>query len=197
MNRPPRDPKVPITNPPPWRGGILYGGRAFLARPRAARGRPGHAVSGRQAQRLDDDVLRRRRTRTIFSGLVMRREPTSGLTTPVLSAVKVLVIPVALIVLSTELAFMQKGLLARYLSGPSGSHASVLRWCCRWSSRSTVGAGAAGQAGRSRSTPRTPSPRRGPWRAPGASGRGRPATRLPSPLLGDKSPATAPVGHTC
>ena len=33
---------------------------------------------------------------TVFSGLVMRREPTSGLSSPVLPALKILVIPVAL-----------------------------------------------------------------------------------------------------
>ena len=54
---------------------------------------------------------------TVFSGLVMRREPSSGLTPPVLSAVKVLVIPAALVVLATELDFLQRGLLTQSLTG--------------------------------------------------------------------------------
>jgi Ca2+-transporting ATPase len=54
---------------------------------------------------------------TIFSGLVMRREPSSGLTPPILGAVKILVIPTALLVLATELQFMQKGLLTQSLTG--------------------------------------------------------------------------------
>jgi Ca2+-transporting ATPase len=54
---------------------------------------------------------------TVFSGLVMRREPSSGLTAPVLGAIKILVIPVALIVLATELGFMQRGLLTQSLDG--------------------------------------------------------------------------------
>ena len=54
---------------------------------------------------------------TIFSGLVMRREPSSGLTPPILGAVKILVIPTALLVLATELQFMQEGLLTQALTG--------------------------------------------------------------------------------
>jgi P-type Ca2+ transporter type 2C len=54
---------------------------------------------------------------TIFSGLVMRRDPTSGLEPPILSAVKWLSIAVVLLVLSTELAFLQHALLAQSLTG--------------------------------------------------------------------------------
>jgi Ca2+-transporting ATPase len=54
---------------------------------------------------------------TVFSGLVMRREPSSGLTPPVLNAIKWLVIPLALIVLSTELSFLQRGLQTQPLTG--------------------------------------------------------------------------------
>jgi len=57
---------------------------------------------------------------TIFSGLVMRRDPTTGLVAPILSAVKWLAIPLALLVLSTELGFLQRGLLTQELS--------VLQW---------------------------------------------------------------------
>ena len=54
---------------------------------------------------------------TILSGLVIRREPSSGLTPPILSAIKILVIPTALLVLATELEFMRKGLLTQPLTG--------------------------------------------------------------------------------
>jgi Ca2+-transporting ATPase len=53
----------------------------------------------------------------VFSGLVMRRDPSSGLLPPILGAIKVLVIPVGLLVLSTELGFMQRGLLTQSLDG--------------------------------------------------------------------------------
>jgi Ca2+-transporting ATPase len=59
---------------------------------------------------------------TVFSGLVMRRDPSSGLVPPILSALKVLVIPAALVVLATELAFLQRGLLTQSLDG--------LQWLC-------------------------------------------------------------------
>jgi Ca2+-transporting ATPase len=54
---------------------------------------------------------------TIFSGVVMRRDPTSGLTPPILTAVKWSVLPAGLLVLSTELDFLQNGLLAQSLTG--------------------------------------------------------------------------------
>jgi Ca2+-transporting ATPase len=47
----------------------------------------------------------------------MRREPSSGLTPPILNAVKILVIPTLLLILATELQFMQKGLLTQPLTG--------------------------------------------------------------------------------
>ena len=54
---------------------------------------------------------------TVFSGLVMRRDPSSGLIPPILDAMKILVIPAALLILSTELAFMQRGLQTESLDG--------------------------------------------------------------------------------
>jgi hypothetical protein len=48
--------------------------------------------------------------RTVFSGLVMRWDPSSGLVPPVLGAIKILVIPAALVVVATELDFMDHGL---------------------------------------------------------------------------------------
>jgi Ca2+-transporting ATPase len=54
---------------------------------------------------------------TVFSGLVMRREPSSGLIPPVLDAIKILIWPLALVVLATELSFMQRGLLTQGLTG--------------------------------------------------------------------------------
>ena len=54
---------------------------------------------------------------TVFSGLVMRRDPTSGLVPPILCAIKWLAIPAALVVLATELSFLQDGLLTQSLTG--------------------------------------------------------------------------------
>ena len=55
---------------------------------------------------------------TVFSGLVMRRDPTSGLVPPILVAVKWLAIPAGLMILATQLPFLQRGLMTQQLTGP-------------------------------------------------------------------------------
>jgi Ca2+-transporting ATPase len=116
MNRPPRDPKVPITNRPAIIRWVLYGGVLFLAAfvP---------LVWGPDTLYIDQPSASMTMCfvvlglGTVFSGLVMRRDPSSGLTPPILNAVKILVIPAALVVLATELRFLQKGLLTQSLTG--------------------------------------------------------------------------------
>ncbi len=118
MHRPPRDPKVPITNRAAVMRWVLYGGVLFLA---------GLVPLVAGPDELFTDAPSASMTMcfvviglgTIFSGLVMRREPSSGLTPPILSAVKILVIPTALLVLATELEFMQKGLLTQAADRPA------------------------------------------------------------------------------
>ena len=48
----------------------------------------------------------------------MRRDPSSGLLPPVLKAMAILSIPVALTVLATQLDGLQQGLLTQPLTGP-------------------------------------------------------------------------------
>jgi len=116
MNRPPRDPKVPITNRAAVTRWVLYGGVLFLVAfvP---------LVFGPDTLYIDKPSASMTMCfvvvglGTVFSGLVMRRDPSSGLTPPVLNAVKILVVPAALLVLSTELSFMQRGLLTQSLDG--------------------------------------------------------------------------------
>ena len=116
MNRPPRDPTVPITNRPAVIRWVLYGGVLFFAGLVPL-------VWGPDTTYVDQPSASMTMCfvviglGTIFSGLVMRREPSSGLTPPVLNAVKWLLIPAALVVLATELRFMQKGLLTQSLTG--------------------------------------------------------------------------------
>ena len=117
MKRPPRDPKVPITNRAAITRWVLYGAVLFLAALVPL-------VFGPDT--LSTDVPSASMTMsfvvlgigTIFGGLVMRRDPTSGLVPPILSAVKWIAIPVALLVLATELGFLQRGLLTQPLTGP-------------------------------------------------------------------------------
>ena len=54
---------------------------------------------------------------TVFNALTNRRDPTSGLTPPILQALAISLIPVAMIVLATELPGLQTGLLTVSLTG--------------------------------------------------------------------------------
>jgi P-type Ca2+ transporter type 2C len=116
MRRPPRDPKVPVTNLPAVTRWVGYGAVLFVAAliPLIA-GPDDPSVDSASASMTMCYVVVG--LGTIFSGLVMRRDPTSGLTQPILSAVKWLTIPAGLLVLSTELDFLQHGLLTQSLSG--------------------------------------------------------------------------------
>jgi P-type Ca2+ transporter type 2C len=117
MKRPPRDPKVPITNRAAMARWMLYGATLFLTALVPL-------VFGPDTLSTDEPSASMTMCfvvlgiGTIFSGLVMRRDPTSGLVPPILSAVKWLAIPVALVVLATELRFLQHGLLTQALTGP-------------------------------------------------------------------------------
>jgi Ca2+-transporting ATPase len=116
MNRPPRDPNVPITNRAAVTRWVLYGSVLFLAGLVPL-------VFGPDTLYIDKPSASMTMCfvviglGTVLSGLVMRRDPSSGLVPPVLRALEVLVIPAALLVLSTELSFMQRGLLTQSLDG--------------------------------------------------------------------------------
>ena len=116
MNRPPRDPKVPITNASAvWRW-IGYGAVRFLA---------GFAclVWGPDLPSIDKPSASMTMAfavmafSAILGGLVLRRDPASGLAAPVLKALAILAIPAVIVVLSTELPFMQQRLMTEPLSG--------------------------------------------------------------------------------
>jgi Ca2+-transporting ATPase len=116
MNRPPRDPNVPITNRAAVTRWVLYGGVLFLAAfvPLAWGPDTLYIDQPSASMTMCFVVIG---IGTVFSGLVMRRDPSSGLTPPVLGAIKILVIPAALVVLATELSFMQRALLTQSLDG--------------------------------------------------------------------------------
>jgi Ca2+-transporting ATPase len=54
---------------------------------------------------------------TVFNALTNRRDPTSGLTAPILQALAISLVPVAMIVLATQLPGLQAGLLSTSLTG--------------------------------------------------------------------------------
>ena len=94
MNRPPRDPKVPITNRPAVVRWIVYGAVLFAVGAHPAGARPGRAAH-RRGERVDDDVLRRHRSRHDLQRRRDAARPHSGLDPPILTAVKWSAIPPA------------------------------------------------------------------------------------------------------
>jgi len=116
MHRPPRDPKVPITH----RGAVtqwaVYAVTLFVAALVPL-------VAGPDDPSTDVPTASLTMTfvvmglGTVFNALTNRRDPASGLSSPVLEALLISLAPVSLIVLATELPGLQKGLLTTSLTG--------------------------------------------------------------------------------
>jgi len=117
MNRPPRDPGIPITNRTAIGFWILYGAVLFLAALVPL-------IAGPDAPSADRPSASMTMTfavmglGTVFNALTNRRDPTSGLTPPILQALAISLVPVALIVLATQLPGLQAALLTTSLTGP-------------------------------------------------------------------------------
>ena len=117
MHRPPRDPKVPITNRTAVIFWVIYG--AVLA---AAAFVP--LVAGPDEPGTTHPTASLTMTfavmglGTVFNALTNRRDPASGLTPPILTAVAVSIFPIAMIFLATQLPSLQHGLLTTSLTGP-------------------------------------------------------------------------------
>ncbi len=116
MSRPPRDPDVGLSNPMAIRQWVIYGGTLFLVTFIALRLGPGELM-GDQASVPMTMAFVVMAFGTILSGLVLRREPESGLAAPILDALKILSIPVLITVAAVELAFMQRLLSTMSLTG--------------------------------------------------------------------------------
>ncbi|SNS97419.1 Ca2+-transporting ATPase [Rhodococcoides kyotonense] len=63
---------------------------------------------------------------SIFAGLVMRRDPESGLTSPILTALKILSIPLVVTVFAVEAGFLQDLLMTTSLTG--GQWLACIGW---------------------------------------------------------------------
>ncbi len=116
MNKPPRDPKQTISNPVAVRQWALYGGTLFLVSLAALTLGPGE-LSPTVASTPMTMAFVVMALGTVLSGLVLRRDPESGLGAPVLGALQVLVVPVLLTIVSVEWTFMQNFLMTRSLTG--------------------------------------------------------------------------------
>jgi P-type Ca2+ transporter type 2C len=116
MSRPPRDPKLTITNRAAITLWILYGVVLFLAALTPL-------VAGPDEPSTDQPSASMTMTfvvmglGTVFNALTNRRDPTSGLTPPILKAPVIALFPVVMIFLATELPRFQSALLTVSLTG--------------------------------------------------------------------------------
>ncbi|GAA3633745.1 cation-translocating P-type ATPase [Microlunatus ginsengisoli] len=115
MTRPPRDPKVTISNRHAVTEWIAYGLILFVVTliPLVFVENGGATGQDNVGMTMAFVVMA---FGTIGSGLVLRRDPDSGLTEPVLDAVKTLTIPVLITIAAVELQFMQRLLETTSLS---------------------------------------------------------------------------------
>jgi Ca2+-transporting ATPase len=116
MQRPPRDPKVPITNPNAIMSWILYAAALFVAAliPLVAGPDTPHPNEPSASLTMTFVVMG---LGTTFNALTNRRDPASGLDAPVLKALAICVFPVVMLVLATQLPALRSGLLTQPLSG--------------------------------------------------------------------------------
>ena len=115
MNRPPRDPAVPITNRTAILMWISYALALFLAAFLPL-------VAGPDEPSIDQASVSMTMTfvvmglGTAFNALVNRRDPTSGLVPPILKSIGIGLLTVALLFIATQLPTLQRGLLTTTLT---------------------------------------------------------------------------------
>ncbi|HWS57651.1 MAG TPA: cation-translocating P-type ATPase C-terminal domain-containing protein, partial [Actinotalea sp.] len=117
MSRPPRDPKLPITNRAAVTFWVLYGAVLFLAAfmPLVAGPDQPSTDAASVSMTMTFVVLG---LGTVFNALTNRRDPTGGLVAPVLKAAGISIVPVAALFLATELPGLQGALMTVSLTGP-------------------------------------------------------------------------------
>ncbi|MEU6189334.1 cation-transporting P-type ATPase [Nocardia sp. NPDC047038] len=125
MNKPPRDPAKPIANRNSFVQWLAYGAVQLAVTLAAMLLAPGEmsTTTASVPMTMAFVVLS---FGSILSGLVMRRDPESGVTAPVLGAVKILSIPVVVTVFAVEIGFLQDLLMTRSLTG--GQWLACLGW---------------------------------------------------------------------
>jgi Ca2+-transporting ATPase len=117
MHRPPRDPNVPITNRTAVIMWIVYGAVLAAAAFVPLVAGPGEPSTTQPSVSLTM-TFAVMGLGTVFNALTNRRDPASGLTPPILTALAVGLVPIALIFLATQLPSLQRGLLTTPLTGP-------------------------------------------------------------------------------
>jgi Ca2+-transporting ATPase len=116
MDRPPRDPKLPIANRAAIVSWIIYAGALFV-------GAFLPLVIGPDDPQVDAPsaaitmAFAVMGIGTVFNALTNRREPASGLVPPILRALAISLVPLLMIFLATELPGLQRQLLTESLTG--------------------------------------------------------------------------------
>ena len=116
MHRPPRDPKVPLTNRAASTLWVVYASTLFLAAliPLVAGPDDPRTDAPTASLTMNFAVMG---LGTVFNALTNRRDPASGLSSPLLKALGISLFPLAMIVLATELPGAQRSLLTTSLTG--------------------------------------------------------------------------------
>jgi Ca2+-transporting ATPase len=116
MNRPPRDPKVPITNRTAVLTWLLYAAVLFVAAlvPLVAGPDEPRTDAPSAAMTMAFAVIG---LGTVGNALTNRRSPASGLLPPILKAAAIGLVPVMFVLLATRLDVLQHSLLTQPLTG--------------------------------------------------------------------------------
>jgi Ca2+-transporting ATPase len=116
MRRPPRDPKVPITNRGAITLWVVYAVVLFVAAliPLAAGPDQPHTDAPSASMTMTFVVLG---LGTVFNAITNRRDPVSGLAAPILKALTISLVPVTFVFLATQLPSLRSGLLTQPLTG--------------------------------------------------------------------------------
>jgi Ca2+-transporting ATPase len=116
MDRPPRDPKQVIANRAAVTRWLFYGLTIFIVSFIPLLWGPDNPSPDRPSASMTM-TMATLGFATVISGLLLRRYPSAGLEAPILGALKIAIIPVALVVLGTELGFLQEFLMTEPLTG--------------------------------------------------------------------------------
>ncbi|MEE2058396.1 cation-translocating P-type ATPase [Rhodococcus artemisiae] len=125
MKKPPRDPKIPIANRTAFTQWLAYGVLQFAVTLAAMLLAPG-IMSTSEASVPMTTAFVVLSFGSILAGLVMRRDPESGLAAPILGALKILSIPAIVTVCAVEIGFLQDLLMTTSLTG--GQWLACLAW---------------------------------------------------------------------
>jgi Ca2+-transporting ATPase len=117
MHRPPRDPKLPISNRTAIVMWLVYGTVLAIAAFLPLLIGPDEPSTSHPSASLTMTFVVMG-LGTVGNAITNRRDPASGLTPPLLKALAVSVVPVALVFLATQLPGLQRGMLTQSLTGP-------------------------------------------------------------------------------